>query len=819
MPNPLQHVSETHHAATFYSLENPVKQSDRGANTDRHRIAFQLENGSSSRQLEAVVGASRIAGTKVDDSLSSLGKRLVDSYERQSHLVNFASKRSLERISGTSSQPLRSTSSSLIEQILAQLHQRPEGVMLNQEIALRAVSWTFRTDDQGLNYISGTISLQAWKRGVSETRNINFCEFYPDYNGKSLNAEVLLAALDKLPESAPVTNPSTQMPTGGAAANGLEHPHFYSAKGIGRSASLAVLYSFQKLCEGQNPFTPHEVQCRLKQLIEQGRSQRHKSFVNSSEQERELLKACLVINEQMIRPAESASTLNVEPPLNTRVEESSRHTKVSDEIMALATNSPHYLEDKTPYMPIHLDGIQVIAANSEYQFPELNKEQAKAIAKDIIEAGFYGDALGADLESCMFRQHARTRHIRTTREEMLFNHMNRGDKAEYRVVAQSDPTKADELLIKQLKKQNLRGHSATDDTQQGALSAIAKVNWMKTCQTDLNHLGGRLLNAFRNPHYPHCNTSSHQPMAKPFVIRGGADTLSMCQNRARALLPWYDVCAYSENFNGVKSRAGGAGNGAMMRIGYDLLPLLASGASTKELIEQALISNQVTHPSSFSAVASVGQVLLMLKCIQLRLEAETRPDKKLSIPDGFFINTFHEVAQALEHREIKFQLDRRYSIVPVGYTPNEWRIARLPSEYLIADVNSADSIKAGSVKQALLETQNSQNTSAELDAVIKHWSSDAYLGSTFPTVVFLLEKFGYKNPAHAVNMAALVTKDSDTCATIIAQVMGALHGSDWVHKEMEDAAPFHRNLGNQPNEFTVENFIAHLADFYDLRAN
>ena len=89
-------------------------------------------------------------------------------------------------------------------------------------------------------------------------------------------------------------------------------------------------------------------------------------------------------------------------------------------------------------------------------------------------------------------------------------------------------------------------------------------------------------------------------------------------------------------------------------------------------------------------------------------------------------------------------------------------------------------------------------------------------------VVFLLEKFGYNDPALAVNMAALVTKDSDTCATIVAQVMGALHGSKWVDEErqscidIDGVSTFNEDLGGG---FVLDNLIAHTRNFYDERGH
>ncbi len=233
---------------------------------------------------------------------------------------------------------------------------------------------------------------------------------------------------------------------------------------------------------------------------------------------------------------------------------------------------------------------------------------------------------------------------------------------------------------------------------------------------------------------------------------------------------------------------------------------------------------QVTHPSSFSAVASVGQSVLMAKCIDLRIKAE-KAGAPLIIPPNFFIDTLHEVAVALEYPAQKFGLHPGLSRVPDKYgnfSSDQWRGARLPSEFLKASDQSAEVIRAGSVEQALKESPKSEVSSEHVNSILQRWSSNSYLGATFPSIVFLLEKFGRGDPAHAVNMAALVTKDSDTCATIIAQVMGALYGSEWVNKERESCinsqgqSTFTENLGGG---FEVANFLGHIDNFYDLRAN
>ncbi|HEX4878519.1 MAG TPA: ADP-ribosylglycohydrolase family protein, partial [Limnobacter sp.] len=478
-----------------------------------------------------------------------------------------------------------------------------------------------------------------------------------------------------------------------------------------------------------------------------------------------------------------------------------------------------------PYMPICLEGILSLALNPNNSLPPLRVDQAKVASADIIRCGYYGDALGSELESRTYAERKRT----------LLNAMSAPSEAHF-VNHVPDPVMRDQYLIAQLQKKNLNSrelaHRATDDTQQGVLSAIAKTDWILNGGEDLDALAGQIAYAFHDPKFPVPAGAGHGR----FDIRGGANTLYMCKFAKKPRENWKDVAI--EDVKLVKNssgqvlgiqklgvRAGGAGNGGMMRLGYDLLPLLSSNATTQALIEQVLISNQVTHPSSFSAVASVGQVIMMARCINLRLDALSRQDHIPVIPPNFFLDTYHEVARALEHPDQKFGFLKGFAEVPERIkhrcSADEWQAPRLPSEFLRASPHSSEAIRLGSVEQALIESEGLDNTSASVDSVLKRWSSNSYLGATFPSVVFLLERFGRANPAHAVNMAALVTKDSDTCATIVAQVMGALYGSVWVDDEFERCIDssgnptFDINLGAG---FSIDHLIAHMNNFYDRSA-
>jgi len=772
-----------------------------GNGVDSHHIEFQLETASNVMKVETVVGASGVESQKVDDALESLKLRLLEVYEKGSCLVSFGSNESFDRINETPNKVLKANSSSLIEQILAQQKNNSDNeIKLPNNVVLKPITRNTQTDDR-LKFHTGEFAFHV--AGTLD-RTIEFREFCPDYNGKSLDSATLLAALKHVPEPKPEDSHSPN------AATNTPCPQFYSANGIGRSASLAVLYSFKEMCAQQNGVKPALVEQHFETLIKQGRQQRHAHFINSPKQEEQLLAACTVINA------------------NVGVDETIKH--LAEDRPTIGGRKHEY-----SYMPIKVDGIVKIASDPDkFPFPQLDLEKAKEYASDVISAGHYGDALGADLESHFYEYPKGIqlrRNERRPRKDVLEERLKENGEIRY-FASGTNQAEKDQILIAQLKKQNSHGdgHCATDDTQQGALSANAKIRWIVEGKGDLNELGKKTLSAFRTPKFPETGQQLGDKPAEVFRIRGGADTLGMCQ-LTRLKPEWKDQCITDPR--NTNKRSGGAGNGSMMRIGYDLLPLLASGASMKDLVQQVLISNQVTHHGSLSTVASVGQVVLMAKCMHLRQIAESKSEE-LKLPDNFFIDTFYDVAKVLEHPDQQFGLDS--DAKPVGGDPN-WRTPRLPSEFLKGrsaqgltkseDIDKATSVTAGSVQMALEQNKDKDGrplTSDKTDEVLQRWCSRSYLAATFPSVVFLLEKFGYETPGHAVNMAALVTKDSDTCATIVAQVMGALHGSMWVNEELEtckdssDKSTFHRNLGDEPADFTVDDFSAHMKNFYDWQA-
>lgn len=855
MPPPISNPSQAGGACLPLQKMRPENARIKDG-VDSHRIRFQLQYEPKLNEVQTVVGASSEENPRVSDAIEKLKPRLLELYKNGSSLVSFGSSRSFDRMQNMRNQPIRANSSSLIEQILAattgsQLNE----IRLSDQVTLKSISDITQTEFNKLKFYSGKIVFQ--QRGEPD-REIEFREFCPDYDGHSLSSETLLAALKQVPE----TNASSFAP--GVKTN-ITNPQFYSAKGIGRSASLAVLHSFKELCMQKNGFDTNEVSHHLSILINQGRTQRHGHFVNSKTQEKELLKACDQINAEVLKAktttesADHASVNNSVPEASTAaaasplrkaasIQKTTTPTPITPSTPLTApastsvTSQPARRVNKTiqdltedkpniggvlnslPYMPIKVDGIAKLANKQELTFPVLSVADAKKFATDIFKAGFYGDALGAELERSIYEE----------RKNFLLANAGWPNEEIFNDCV-PDPSQRNKIFFTLLKKNHnypvSTAHRATDDTQQGALSAIAKMSWLKNGKSDLNELAIHTLTAFRTPNFPNMNRKPGEEPTKNFDIRGGATTIHMCQAEWREGRAWKDMAIQDIGYDRQSksgydkgNRANAAGNGGMMRIGYDLLPLLASGATTQDLVEQVLISNQVTHPSSFSAVACVGQALLMAKCINWRLSAEKDPNHK--IPKNFFIDTYHEVAEALQHCTQKFNLLKDFSYVPKEaahkYSPEEWRTERFPSEFLKCSSSSTEVVNAGSVEQALAdaETQKIGNSSAEIDSILKRWSSSAYLGATFPSVVFLLEKFGYNDPALAVNMAALVTKDSDTCATIIAQVMGALHGSKWVDDERKSCidingrSTFNEDLGG---EFKLDDLIAHTHSFYDER--
>ncbi|HEX4918553.1 MAG TPA: ADP-ribosylglycohydrolase family protein [Limnobacter sp.] len=799
-------------ASANIPLANRIAQAPIHTGVDSHSIRFKIQGPFAPLEVPAVVGASSASHLTPAEVWERNKPILLEAFNKGACLVGFGSGSSLDRIANGSNQALKSNSSSLIEQ-LCSIAATPIGnLKLSDSVTLQSMSINPPALSNGVKFVSGTLTFLH--KGDTAPHVLEFREFYPEYDGLSLSAKSLIAALDQLPAQ------SSAAALGGKTPHKTKAMQFYSARGVGRSASLAVLHAFREMSMKQSGFAPAEVRRHLHDLIQQGRVQRSPHFINTAAQQEALLSACEEVNKQALATrivttrAPIASALLVRPPIAPIapiVQE------LSTRLVPFGNGAP-----ALPYMPIRPAGIHAISQHADFGFPRLSTDEARVVAADVIRCGFYGDALGSELESKTYPE----------RRGVLVNRLAHSDESTF-FQAVPDATQRDNQLIAQLRKKNHLHHSgpthcATDDTQQGALSALAKTRWMLSDGQDLDQLAVQVMQSFHEPAFP-------APMPNQFnrfEVRGGANTLYMCKFATDVKANWKDVAIEDVKLirgsqgevvgiEKLGARAGGAGNGGMMRIGYDLLPMLGSNATTQDLIEQALVSNQLTHPSSFSAVACVGQVVMMAKCIHLRLEACKRPDRRLVIPPNFFIDTYHAVAKALEHPEQRFGLLNRHALVPMHLrhqiTSDGWRAPRLPSEFLKPSAHTREPIRLGSVEQALIDSKNMDNTSANVDCVLQRWSSSSYLAATFPSVVYLLEQFGRGDPAHAVNMAALVTKDSDTCATIVAQVMGALHGSAWVEQELNQAVDssgrftFSSDLGAG---FSVNDWVAQMDKFY-----
>ena len=776
-----------------------------------HQINFKSPSG---QAFDTVVGASLDPKNASRSRDNNLGPNLLKLAVDQGNLISFGSRNSFARMTSGRNGALVGDSSSMIEQILFALNSNPR--IANNVNLVGFDQCNCVTSEVFGACISGELTLQVEESGIWKEITIQVQEFSPEYDGLSLSSDVLLAALGQIDG---------------------DSPQFYSANGIGRSASLAVLWAFKNACVRAGGYPDDDIEGHLGRFIAQGREQRGRGFVNSDAQVQELLKACKAINNDItadatpIDPGVFSCGASVVSAVDDSVDSLENLSPVHqvqpatqsdlDPVLArLGSELPMFNgrvlagSESLPYLPISLDGINAIGNDVvRFPFPNLSPQLAKQYAKDLIFAGFYGDALGSDLESHYFIGPNGLQAW--DRYSVLRSKLSQVEQA---TLDSSTTTEAqrESLLIGQLKRKNLRGHMATDDTQQGILAANAKMNWIANEGGNLDDLGQAILEAFREPKYPAMNAVLGEQPRLNFDIRGGAETLRMCQIPSRQDRSWADVAIETlpHDLNTPTSRAGGAGNGSMMRIAYDLLPLLASESSMKDLVEQALISNQVTHPSSFSAVAAVGQVVLVAKCMHLRQQAALR-QQPLELPPRFFLDTFHDVACHLESKESRFGLDST-SIPPHGFD-STWRVERLPSQFLkheFTPLSSFESlvIESGTVEQALDEVENTADSMAQTNGVLSRWGSRSYLGATYPSVVYLLERYGYADPERAVNLTALLTKDSDTCATIVAQVMGALYGTDWLPREIQDRECFNLILGAG---FTVPDAVKHVGLMYE----
>ncbi|MDH4396139.1 MAG: ADP-ribosylglycohydrolase family protein [Limnobacter sp.] len=728
-------------------------------------------------------------------------------------LVSFGSPQSRQRLakahqtSNFTAKSFMPATRSMVEQMYAALASVPEGQAFNLTFDLRLSRLQLESNPVLTDTLSGQIHLEHLDDGQWKPFAVKFQEFSPSFKTKCLNAEVLLEILDQLDPAGRITK--------GSSNAELIHmgPHFYSGRGIGQSPTLAVLWAFQKICAKKGGFHGADLDTQVLDLVEQGRRQRSDDFVSTPEQLQELLKACQEVNRRVISPGPTGS--------------------IDANIIKLCRDIPEGViqgDPRLPYMPIRVEGILDIANRpDEFPFPALTTDQAKQYSSDVVRAGFYGDALGAELDGRPFE--ARLEMLKSC---VTFN-LNQKSAAEKTQFAQAFKALGDEpVLIRQMQQQNIypKKHRATENTQLGVLSALAKMGWLLDNASDLNQLPASISDAFGSPQLPLQSFENGQGQKGDFAIRGGAGTHDKCQLRADK--EWRDRSITKLSLDRIgsnKNRSDATSNESMMRIGYDLLPLLASKASMQNLVEQALLSNQVTHSSSLSAVASVGQVVLMAKCMHLRAQAELM-GQPVNIPEHIFINTFYEVAKALEGpRRYTLELDSPYyprlnkafaamEPLPDEKTQQAWATERLPSEILngpseqhIYTDAQAKAITRSSVKQALLDCKTQPEAYIHKEAILQRWNSRYYLGATLPSVVFLMETYGYTNPARAVEMTALLTHDSNTCATIVAQVMGALHGPKWIPDTKE--LGFDDMLGN--GFYSVQQFVGDLHAFHDTR--
>lgn len=162
-----------------------------------------------------------------------------------------------------------------------------------------------------------------------------------------------------------------------------------------------------------------------------------------------------------------------------------------------------------------------------------------------------------------------------------------------------------------------------------------------------------------------------------------------------------------------------------------------------------------------------------------------------------------------------------------GEAEEYWQAPRLPHQFLHClepeyqhekHYNTRNgAIYRGTVEYALQTSQIAPTTKSKTQEaqenqeiksvrnILRRWNSgSSYLGSTLPSVVFLLEKYGYDQPQKAVRMAALVTQDKDICAAIVGAVMGALHGHEWCKgffTEGQQTPDSLQNLINQCNRY------------------
>ncbi len=430
---------------------------------------------------------------------------------------------------------------------------------------------------------------------------------------------------------------------------------------------------------------------------------------------------------------------------------------------------------------------------------KMTPEQKLQLSYEIFSGVYAGDTLGSASES-----------ISPTK---LIPKFKNGVEEDSRIETIKKRITPDVSFVQALCLHPLkRDFHTTDDTQQFALGLDQLLD-----DPDLQVDGEQLSNRFATPGFikPVYDTSTNQ-WGKAEVINdchiiGSANSIATLRFykekqgwESRTLLNLkreHGKLIETENVSMA------AGNGGLMRIAYTMIGAIADPEhNLQKLFENVLVSGQVTHPDCFAHTTNVAFVKLLGDCIVQR-----NKDKNISELKGtnFFINSMLPVMKSVE------QPDRLYGLEKMICTPAQkrrlgdgyyqsqgqflnhvnsdeatiWRTPRLPHQFLDAEEfqnskkRSEQAIYQGSVAHALKETKdwpkldvNKDEDCQKVADFLSRWNTRSYLGATLPTIVFLLEKFGYDNPLDALKLTALVTQDNDTCAAIVGAVLGALHG-------------------------------------------
>ncbi len=205
-------------------------------------------------------------------------------------------------------------------------------------------------------------------------------------------------------------------------------------------------------------------------------------------------------------------------------------------------------------------------------------------------------------------------------------------------------------------------------------------------------------------------------------IYGIGISTSEVRNRYLRGMKWYEC--------GVKS----AGNGALMRISPVILPSLKGDEN--HLVD-AVLDTIITHNDALAIGTSIAFAELFRNLVT-------------SANEDFLAN--------LPERIYRFVGNRYYKV-------------RIPNANLYE-------LLTREIDKAL---KRDEDTLTFCERV----GSEAYLGETLPCVLFIVKKFR-ENPQRAILEAVNYTWDSDTIASIVGAIMGAIYGKSAFRKEWID---------------------------------